>query len=176
MSWELGVAVVAVIVSMVSFEVNLRTAKAAERHGRMPVLIPQPFRESEVSKIRIRNIGNGPALNIVMATGTGELATQDVRDIRLSRRKHSSMWSGYAHLQPIAAGSDRCYLWNWDKAVGLSYTDALGKPYTLLTSAYGTRLLMVLSCLIHFSMISVIHNAAIRQALMRTDSLPRGFF
>src|ERR1700722_3386951 len=78
MSLELGVAVIAVIVSMVSFEVNLRTAKAAERHGRMPVLIPQPLREAEVSKIRIRNIGNGPALNIVIATGTGELATQDI--------------------------------------------------------------------------------------------------
>src|SRR3984957_5944794 len=132
MSLELGVAVIAVIVSMVSFEVNLRTAKAAERHGRMPVLIPQPLREAEVSKIRIRNIGNGPALNIVIATGTGELATQDIRHIRLSRRKHGSMWSGYAHLQPIAAGSG--------KGVGLSYTDALGKPYTLLTSAYGTKI------------------------------------
>lgn len=109
MSLELGIAIVAVIVSVVSFEVNLRTAKAAERHGRMP-------------------------------TGTGELATQDVRDIRLSRRKHGRMWRGYAHLQPIAAGSERCYLWDWDKAVGLSYTDALGKPYALLTSAYGTKL------------------------------------
>src|SRR3984885_7242558 len=140
MSLELGVAVIAVIVSMVSFEVNLRTAKAAERKGRMPVLIPQPLREAEVSKIRIRNIGNGPALNIVIATGTGELATQDIRHIRLSRRKHGSMWSGYAHLQPIAAGSERCYQWDWEKAVGLSYTDALGKPYTLLTSAYGTKI------------------------------------
>jgi hypothetical protein len=140
MSLELGIAVVAVIVSVVSFEVNLRTAKAAERHGRMPVLVPQPFIEAEASKIRIRNIGNGPALNIVIATGTGELATQDVRDIRLSRRRHGRMWRGYAHLQPIAAGSERCYLWDWDKAVGLSYTDALGKPYALLTSAYGTKL------------------------------------
>jgi hypothetical protein len=68
------------------------------------------------------------------------LATQDIRNIRLSRRKHGSMWSGYAHLQPIAAGSERCYQWDWEKAVGLSYTDALGKPYTLLTSAYGTKI------------------------------------
>jgi hypothetical protein len=140
MSLELGIAIVAVIVSVISFEVNLRAAKAAERHGRMPVLIIQPSIEAEVSKIRIRNIGHGPALNIVIATATGELATEDARDIRLSRRKHGSEWKGYAHLQPIAAGSERCYLWNYDKAVGLSYTDALGKPYTLLTSAYGTKI------------------------------------
>ena len=62
MSLELGVAIVAVIVSVVSFEVSLRAAKAAERHGRMPVLNPQPVIEAGVPKIRIRNIGNGPAL------------------------------------------------------------------------------------------------------------------
>lgn len=141
MSLELGVAIVAVVISAISFEVNLRAAKAAERHGRMPVLIPQPFREAGVYKIRIRNIGNGPALNIVIAAATGELATKDIRAISLSRRRHASYWSEYAHLQPIAAGSERGYIWKYGQAVGLSYTDALGKPYTLLTSAHGTKMI-----------------------------------
>jgi hypothetical protein len=139
MNPELGIAIIAVIVSVISFEVNFRAARAAERHGRMPVLIPQPFKEKGVPSIRIRNIGNGPALNIVIATVTGELATRDVRGIRLVGLKHRGQWSRYAHLQPIEAGSERCYRWNYDRAVGLSYTDALGKAYTLLTSAYGTK-------------------------------------
>ena len=41
MSLELVISVVAVLVSLISFEVNRRAANAAERHGRMPVLTPQ---------------------------------------------------------------------------------------------------------------------------------------
>ena len=143
MTVELSVAITAVLVSVISFGVNLRAANAAERHGRMPVLVPQPFEviegEQVVAKITIRNIGNGPALNIVIATATAELAAEDALRIRLSRRKYRNHWSGYMHLQPIASGTERCYRWDYGLAVGLSYTDALGKPYTLLTSAYGTK-------------------------------------
>jgi hypothetical protein len=141
-SLELGVAIIALLVSLVSFEVNRRAASAAERHGRMPILVPQPIADAAgqaPSRMVIRNIGNGPALNIVMADATGTLAKEDVRSIRLSRSKHRTLWSGYKHLRPIPAGAEASYKWTWKEAVGLSYTDALGSAYTLLTSAYGTK-------------------------------------
>ena len=35
----LAVSLLAVVVSVVAFQVNWRTARSAERHGRMPVLV-----------------------------------------------------------------------------------------------------------------------------------------
>lgn len=140
MMLELSIAIVAVLVSVISFEVNRRASSAAERHGRMPVLIPQPMgTKQEVTEIRIRNIGRGPALNIVIAAATGDLASEDISDIRLSRRRHGRQWDQYMHLQPIEPGTERCYLLHYRGAVGLAYTDALGKSYTLLSSPYGTK-------------------------------------
>ena len=143
MSLELGVAILALAVSLFSFEVNRRAADAAERHGRMPILNPQPYTEREggreVRRILIRNIGNGPALNIVIADATGELATEDARLIRLSPGKYRDHWKNHMHLRPIPSGGERRYTWDYKGGIGLSYTDALGAPYTLLTSAYGTK-------------------------------------
>jgi hypothetical protein len=87
----------------------------------------------------IKNIGNGPALNIVLADATGALAEEDVRSIRLSRSKYRALWSGYKHLRPIPAGAEASYRGTYKEAEGLSYTDALGSAYTLLTSAYGKK-------------------------------------
>lgn len=134
------VSTVALLVSVISFEVNRRAANAAERHGRMPVLIPELQRSpDDVGIVTIRNIGKGPALNIVFANASGELATVDAARIRLSRRKHRDCWSGYMHLQPIAAGAERRYQLDFETAVGFSYTDALGSRYTLLAAEYGTK-------------------------------------
>jgi hypothetical protein len=143
MSLELGVAIIALLVSLVSFEVNRRAAAAAERHGRMPILNPQPYQESDggraAGRLLVRNIGNGPALNIVLADATGELATEDLRLIRLSPSKHRDHWKNYRHLRPIPSGGERRYSWDYKGAIGFSYTDALGSTYTLLTSPYGTK-------------------------------------
>jgi hypothetical protein len=90
-------------------------------------------------RLLVKNIGNGPAMNIVLADATEELATEDVRLIRLSARKHRDHWENYRHLRPIPAGAERRYSWEYKGAIGFSYTDALGNTYTLLTSPYGTK-------------------------------------
>jgi hypothetical protein len=137
MSLELVVSVIAVVVALISFEVNRRAANAAERHGRMPVLTPQ----IEKSAIVIRNVGNGPALNIVLADATGELATTDLRKIRVSLDAHNDNWENFRHLRPIPPHTEHRYSWVYKGALGLTYTDALGDNYTLLASRYGTKII-----------------------------------
>ena len=101
MSPELVVSAIAVLIALISFEVNRRAANAAERHGRMPVLTPQ----IEENALVVRNVGNGPALNIVLADATGVLATTDLRETRVSLRAHSGNWESFRHLRPIPPGA-----------------------------------------------------------------------
>jgi hypothetical protein len=144
---ELGIAIAAVLVSVISFAINLRASSAAERHGRMPVLVIQSRLDPNGARgtVGVRNIGSGPALNIVIATATGRLATTDAQRIRVfprrrARRRYRGDWTEHRHLHPIAVGAERWYRWDHDRAIGLCFTDAMGKPYTLLTSEFGTKI------------------------------------
>jgi hypothetical protein len=143
MSLELSVAIVAVIVSLVSFVINFRASQAADRHARMPIVIPQVYEmPGGALRVKVRNIGKGPAVNVVIADALGELATTDVRHVRLSRYKNKSHWGVPRHLERIPDGAELEYPWDsqsYQGALGLSYTDVLGSPYTLLTSKFGTR-------------------------------------
>jgi hypothetical protein len=136
MSLGLAVSVVAVLVSLISFEVNRRAANAAERHGRMPVLSPRVEKDALI----IRNLGNGPALNIVLADATGELETTDLRTIRLSLQAHKGNWQNFRHLRPIPPDAEHRFKWVYKGALGLTYSDVLGNNYTLLGSRYGTKI------------------------------------
>lgn len=136
MSPELVVSAVAVLVALISFEINRRAANAAERHGRMPVLTPQ----IEENALVIRNVGNGPALNIVLADATGDLATTDLRQARISLHTHNGNWENFRHLRPIPPHTEHRYSWAYKGALGLTYTDALGDNYTVLASRYGTKI------------------------------------
>jgi len=84
------------VVSLVSFEWNRRaarsalhsaeataesarlTAEAADRHARMPVLSPYFDR----GMLFIRNVRNGPAINIMLADGKAILTETDLREFR----------------------------------------------------------------------------------------------
>ena len=61
------VAGVAIVVSLCTFVLTYRASRQAERRGRMPVLVVFP----EANGWRLENIGNGAALNIVIAQGHG---------------------------------------------------------------------------------------------------------
>jgi len=140
---ELGVAIVAVAISLVSFVVNLYASRAADRHARMPVLIPQ-FYEADGGGhgVSVRNIGRGPAVNVVMANALGDLAKKDIRRVRLSRYKNQRHWGGVMHLERIPEGDKLDYVWDsvgFAGALGLTYTDVLGSPYTMLSGEYGTK-------------------------------------
>jgi len=132
---ELVVSIIAVLVSLISFEINRRAANAAERHGRMPILTPQ----IEKNALVIRNVGNGPALNIVLADATGILTTTDLRKTDVSLYAHKDNWESFRHLRPIPPRTEHRYSWTYKGALGLTYTDALGGSYTVLASRYGTK-------------------------------------
>jgi hypothetical protein len=134
----LGVAAVALVISIVSFILNRSAAERAERHGRMPILVPESPIGPE--RIAIRNIGNGPALNIAIRDALDNLASTDALEIDLSDSRYRSMWGAPRHLEPIEPGGKREYPWAWSGAVGLTYTDALGAWYTTLTSSNGTKI------------------------------------
>jgi hypothetical protein len=111
-----------------------RTARDTDRHDRMPVLVCP----SSGATITVRNVGKGPALNIAIARGEKKLAALDASEISFDRLAQTS-WSNPAHLQPMESGETREYEWAGGIIVGLSYTDALGFPYTTLASQYGTK-------------------------------------
>ena len=140
---ELGVAIVAVIISLVSFVVNLYASRTADRHARMPVLIAQRYKASDGGhRVSVRNIGKGPAVNVVIANALGELAITDIRRVQLSRYKNQRHWGGHKHLERVPEGGVLDYPWDskgFAGALGLTYTDVLGSPYTLLSGKYGTK-------------------------------------
>jgi hypothetical protein len=165
-SGELVVAIFALVVSLVSFEWNRRaarsalhsaeaaaesarhsaeataesarlTAEAADRHARMPVL--SPYFDHGV--LFIRNVGNGPAINIMLADGKAALTETDLRDVPLALLGEADNWHNHQHLRPIPPGAERRYRWTYKNALGLAYTDALSAPYTLVTSPHGTRII-----------------------------------
>ncbi len=90
MTPELAVALAAVIISIVSFVINNRAAQSAERHGRMPVLIPAVDLAS--GTVSVCNIGNGPAMNVVLARATDELLTCDASAVDLKDRRYQRSW------------------------------------------------------------------------------------
>ena len=158
MSGELVVAIFALVVSLVSFEWNRRaarstlhsaeatansarlTAEAADRHARMPVLSPY-FDNLHPGMLFIRNVGNGPAINIMLADGKPILTETDLREVPLALLGEADSWYNHRHLRPIPPSAERRYPWTYKNALGLTYTDALGAPYTLATSPHGTRII-----------------------------------
>jgi hypothetical protein len=89
----------------------------------------------------IRNIGNGPAVNIMLADGGPALTETDLRGVPSELLNKADSWYNHRHLRPIPQGTERRYPWTYKKALGLAYTDALGSPYTLVTSPHGTRVI-----------------------------------
>jgi len=94
-SGELVIAIFALVVSVVSFEWNRRAARSAlhsaetaDRHARMPVLSPY-FDGRHRGVLFIRNVGNGPAINIMLADGK-PILTEAVVD------QADRGWSGVA--------------------------------------------------------------------------------
>ena len=57
-----------------TFVVNYRASAAAERRGRMPVLV---FRQRTASGVVVDNVGNGPAMNIIFAQGRANDSSTD---------------------------------------------------------------------------------------------------
>jgi hypothetical protein len=111
----------------------------------MPVLVVFP--DEDDNGWRVENIGNGAALNIIIAQGRGSEATGGVIELRGDRaRRHAGVapgetWCNPIHLRPMSADSSQTVRWPFSTSgVGISYTDALSFSYTLRMSREGSEL------------------------------------
>jgi hypothetical protein len=129
---------VSVLVAISAFLV----ARTAERHSRMPVLVLFPDEYGWC----VENVGNGPAVNVVIAQGMGSTASKGLIELRKRAVGRDGMaraesWCNPIHLRPVRSGSKQLVPWPFSTSgVGVSYTDVLGNAYTVRMSEHGTLL------------------------------------
>lgn len=114
--------------------VNYLVARDAERRARMPVLV---FLRDEPGLLTVANVGNGPALNVVIAGSSDETVGQPVG----LRRSAREAWWNPTHLTPLRAGGGLQVSDPGAASFGAYFTDVLGHMYTVKTSPQGTLVL-----------------------------------
>lgn len=113
MSVATAIAIVSVAIALASFAVNYRLADRAAVRARKPVLIflDDPAQNTWL----LRNVGNGPALNVLVA------------------QRHEGVWFNPVILPPLSAESSYALLWLGRiniTGLGATYTDFEDRPYT----------------------------------------------
>lgn len=104
------IAAAALILSMLTFGLAQRTARAADRRSRIPVLV---FVYDPSGRWLLRNVGNGPALNITVA-------------MKVNHEDHD--WKNPTRIPPISRDREFQLTWlhDYDVAVlAASYDDFL---------------------------------------------------
>jgi hypothetical protein len=122
-----AVAVGALILSAVTFALSQRSAHAADRRSRIPVLV---FVYDSTYHWLLRNVGNGPALNIVLA---------------IKARHTDESWQNPTRIPPIGRGEEFHLDWLHDSDISViaaSYEDFLaadnpGKSRSYTVSMFG---------------------------------------
>jgi hypothetical protein len=112
----LTLSAIAVAVALTTFVLNYRIARRAVVLARKPVLV---FVYDATRGWVLRNVGGGPALNILVA-----------------QRKVSADWFGPVRIPPLSRDAEFVPDWlGHTNSVGLgaSYTDSEGRPYTSIT-------------------------------------------
>ena len=120
-----AVSIAAIVLSAITFGLSYRASKAAERRARMPVLV---FVYDGTQGWLLRNVGNGPALNI-------EVAQKVVRDDR------AGSWITPVRVPPVGRDKEILLPWLGDDnlhGLGAVYEDFLsadegsgGRAYTM---------------------------------------------
>ncbi|MFE3258547.1 hypothetical protein [Nocardia sp. NPDC059229] len=99
--------------ALVSFLLNYRSARASDRRARMPVLV---FVYDEESGWLLKNVGNGPALNVEVAQ-------------KIVRGERAGTWVAPVRVPPIARDKQAVLSWlghDNDHGLGAVYEDFLG--------------------------------------------------
>jgi hypothetical protein len=109
---ETTVAVAALVVSLVSVVISYFASHRTERRSRMPVLV---FIYSGQMGWTLRNVGNGPALNIIVA-----------------KKKVGGDWFDPKRVPPIGRDHELALAWighDNQHGLGASYSDFLKGKY-----------------------------------------------
>jgi hypothetical protein len=72
----------------------------------MPVLSPY-FDDQHRGVLFIRNVGNGPAINIMLGDGKPVLTETDLREVPRTLLGEADNWDNHRHLSPIPSGAER---------------------------------------------------------------------
>ena len=120
-------SVIALVTSLVTFVISKRAAERAEQRDRMPVLA---FVYDESQGWMLRNIGRGPALNIIVA-----------------QERPAGRWFAPVRVPPLPADGEVTCTWLGhvdDAGLGATYTDLLGgEDGTWYTTTCGNDLVQV---------------------------------
>jgi hypothetical protein len=105
-------SIAAILLSVVTFGLSYRASRAAERRARIPVLV---FVYDGAQGWLLRNVGNGPALNIEVAQ-------------KVVRGKQAGSWIKPVRVPPIGRDKEILLSWLGDTLNGLGgvYEDFLG--------------------------------------------------
>jgi hypothetical protein len=124
----IAVSIAAIVVSGVTFGLSYRASTAAERRSRIPVLV---FVYDGRQGWLLKNVGNGPALNIEVAQ-------------KVVRGEEAGAWLNPVRVPPIARDNESVLAWlGHDNLHGLGavYEDFLsadeGKPGRVYTVTCG---------------------------------------
>jgi hypothetical protein len=136
------ISVGAILISVATFWLTKRSSDTAERRTRMPIVVIFPDTDSWAW--RLENIGKGAALNLVIAQGCrdgGMPITLNDDDVGVDGRAPGEHWCNPIHLRPMSAGGVQIVPWPFeDTGVGIGFTDALGREYTVRTCTSGSSL------------------------------------
>ena len=112
----LVVSMLALLFSIISFGLSYRLNANSAVNGEKPVLV---FEYDAVSGWIIRNVGKGPAMNVLVA-----------------KKEPNADWFDPVRVPAIAVGSTFAPKWLGHlntKGLGILYEDTTGRPYTSVT-------------------------------------------
>jgi len=105
--------IIALVLSLIAIIVSLYTYAQNKKKDVMPVLV---FSRRSATNWQVENVGNGPALNVVLGDG-----------------KEDGTWAIIAKLYPIAAGARVDLPWlDYGARLGTSYADVWGEKYATM--------------------------------------------
>jgi hypothetical protein len=111
--WKTVLAVVAIVVSLASFMISFAWSRQSTIAGRRPILV---FVYDGMRGWTIRNVGNGPALNVLVA-----------------QKRVGGEWFAPVRIPPLAISTEFGLEWLGhmnDTGLGATYTDFEQRTYS----------------------------------------------
>jgi hypothetical protein len=122
-SWPI-LSVLAVVISVISFDFSFWQRRQADITGVQPALV---FVFDNKVGWRLENIGNGPALNVIVA-----------------KKRPYGEWFEPVRVPPLAKDADLQLHWipiNDENGLGATYNDIRNRAYTTTTGADYSRII-----------------------------------